>query len=285
MKRFSQFIQAGFIEQEFQFSEIYRYIDKYKSPDMYEVEYLVGNLSVKENQTIWIMWMQGIENAPDLVKKCCDSICKNKPDNFEVVLLTLQNISEYIKLPDYIWEKYYSGVISATHFSDVVRVELLAVYGGCWIDATVFCETNIPLYMVSDMFLFKLESVLSNPVIKMSSWWLAADKKNRIIHATRHMLHKYWYNEEQLCDYFLLHIIMSKIIDEDSACQVIFQDIPYFNSRNAHILIGKLGMQYCSEEWRVIRDSSFVQKLTYKKRHIQGDGYNFYMALLDGKLD
>ena len=72
MKPFSQFIHAGFIEQEFQFSEIYRYIDKYKSPDMYEVEYLVGNLSVKENQTIWIMWMQGIENAPDLVKKCCD---------------------------------------------------------------------------------------------------------------------------------------------------------------------------------------------------------------------
>lgn len=93
--------------------------------------------------------------------------------------------------------------------------------GGCWIDATVFVGDRIPAYMLSDMFMFKLESVLSNPVIKMSNWWMAANAENRIIHATRHMLYDYWRNEDRLGNYFLFHLIMSRLIDEDSAYQAI----------------------------------------------------------------
>lgn len=284
-ENFEQFIHRDYIRQECEFSAFYRYLDKYRRMELYDVERLDGNSAVTMNKTIWVMWLQGMEKAPELVKKCYESIQRNKPDEFQVVLLTRQNISEYVKLPDYIWKKYRGGIISTTHLSDVIRVELLAAYGGCWIDATVFCGDKIPTYMLSDMFLFKLESVLSNPVIKMSSWWLAANADNRIIHATRHMLHDYWKNEDRLGNYFLVHLIMSKLIDEDSACQAIFQGIPFFNSRNAHVLLGKLEMQYSDAEWQIIRKSSFIQKLSYKTRYIQGDGYNYYTALLEDKLN
>lgn len=283
-ENFEQFIHKDYIRQEYEFSVAYRYLDKYRRANLYEVEQPDRNPAVTTNKTIWIMWLQGIENAPGLVKKCCESIRRNKPDDFQVVLLTLHNISEYVKLPDFIWDKYDRGMIFAAHLSDVIRLELLAAYGGCWIDATVYCGDKIPSYMLSDMFMFKLESVLSVPVIKMSNWWLAADAENRIIHATRHMLHEYWKYEEQLCNYFVFHIIMSKVIDEDSACQAIFQGIPYFNSRNAHVLQGKMGMQYSQAEWEMIKKSSLVQKLSHKTRYIQGDGYNYYTALLEDKL-
>ena len=249
------------------------------------VEYPKLNNDVSDNKTIWIMWMQGMGNAPELVRKCYDSICKNKPDGYEIILLSMQNIYEYIMLPDFILEKYDKGIITATHLSDIIRLELLSIYGGCWIDATVFCSGPIPEYMLSDMFLFKLESILCNPVIKMSSWWMAAKKENRIICETRHVMQKYWEYEEQLCDYFLLHIIMSKIIDTYSSCQQMFRKIPFFNSRNAQILVENLGTQYCKRDWEIMKDSSCIQKLTYKNRYIKGDIYNFYMALLDGKLD
>ncbi len=284
-KDFGQFIHGEFIEQELRFSEIYHFLDKFVTKDTYSIEELMGKPEVEVNRTIWLMWLQGLEDAPEVIKKCCSSIYKNKPENYRVILLTGQNINDYITLPDYIWEKYDKGIISATHLSDIIRVGLLATYGGCWIDATVFCASIIPDYMLSDMFMFKLNSVLSVPVIKMSSWWLAADKNNRIIHATRHMLYEYWKNEDALCDYYLLHIIMSKVIDEDSSCRAIFQDIPFFNSANAQVLIGELGSQYSKDRWDIIKNISLVQKLTYKKRHIKGDVYNYYMALLDGKLD
>lgn len=282
---FGRFIHEDFIEQELRFSEIYHYLDKYKSKDLYNVKQLMGNPDVKDDRIVWIMWMQGLENAPDLIKKCCSSIYKNIPENYRVILLTAQNIQEYVELPEYIWEKYNKGIISKAHLADVIRLELLCTYGGCWIDATVFCSRAIPEYMLSDMFLFKLNSVLTTPVIKMSNWWLAADKNNKIMHATRHMLNEYWKKEDVLHNYFIFHIIMSKIIDEDSSCRAIFQDIPFFNSANAQILIAQLGSPYSKKRWEMLRDSSFVQKLTYKRRYIKGDVYNFYMALLDGKLD
>ena len=34
----------------------------------------------KTSDTIWICWFQGMDNAPDLVKKCYQSVVKNNPD-------------------------------------------------------------------------------------------------------------------------------------------------------------------------------------------------------------
>lgn len=285
MENLDKFVHKGFIEQEYRFSEAYSYIDKYMSPDIYNRENPDAMAEINGHLTIWIMWMQGMENAPEIVKKCYGSICRNKPDKYDIVLLTMKNISKYIKLPSYVMEKYDMGIITATHLSDIIRIEILGAYGGCWIDATVFCGNSIPEYMLSDMFFFKLESILSDPVIKMSSWWLAANKENRMIHAARHVLLRYWEREEKLIDYFLLHIIMSKIIDEDLLSQEIFRRIPFFNSKNAQVLVGNLGLEYSEKSWDIMKDASFIQKLSYKKRYIKGDIYNFYMALLDGKLD
>lgn len=283
-KYLDKFVRRDFIEQELQFSEVYVSLDQYQSSDLYQLEELSGNPAIKQNQTIWILWLQGFDQAPALVKKCCDSIFKYKPEHFEIVLLTRRNMKEYIQLPAYVLEKYDTGIITATHLSDIIRLELLGTYGGCWIDATVFCSAPIPEYMLSDMFLFKLDSILCDPVIKMSSWWMAADRRNRIIHASRRLLLRYWESKDQLSSYFLLHLIMSKVIDADACCQELFRKIPFFNSKNAQILVENLGLQYQEGAWDMMKDSSFIQKLTCKKRHIRGDIYNFYTALLEGKL-
>lgn len=278
-----KFIHRKFIEQEMEFSELYRYLDKYKNTGMEglcEVD-IKRNEDIELNRTIWLFWNQGLEHAPGLVKKCYESVCRNVPNGFEIVLLSDQNLSKYIRLPDYIWDKYEKGYITTTHLSDMIRIELLYMYGGCWIDATVFCSSIIPMYMLTGkMFVFQLPSVLSVPTVKMSSWWMSAGSGNRLIHLTRQMLYEYWKQETDIRNYFLLHIIMSKLVDEDIECRNIFQKIPYFNSGNAHVLQGKLGEMFGEEEWKMIRDASCIHKLTYKKKYLQGDIYNYYTALL-----
>jgi mannosyltransferase OCH1-like enzyme len=93
---------------------------------------------------IWMCWMQGLENAPELVRQCYKQIKKNITDR-EIVLITEENIDEYVSFPSYIQEKYKKGIISHTHFSDLLRIELLCKYGGTWIDSTVFCSgSTIP---------------------------------------------------------------------------------------------------------------------------------------------
>lgn len=282
MNNFEQFVHKEFIKQELILSEVYHYLDKYVTKDVFTLPKLEGESSVKRDQTIWILWLQGIQNAPSLVKKCYESVCKNKPDNFDIILLTEDNLSKYVTLPKFIWDKYNAGIIGITHLSDIIRIELLCTYGGCWIDSTVFSMERIPLFMLNgSMFMFKLQGVVTNPVLKMSSWWIYAQKDNRIINATRSILQEYWMNEDNLINYFLLHIIMSKLIDSDSMCKAIFNSIPYFNSGNAHVLYGMLEEGYDSARWNVIKYTSPIQKLSYKRRYIQGDVYNYYNAVLD----
>lgn len=284
MNSFKGLIHKDLIEEELKYSEVYRYLDKYMDDSIYSVTESFNNQMVKENSAIWIFWMQGMEHAPKLVKKCFESVCKNKPEGFDIILLSDKNLSEYIRMPEFIIEKYKKGYISTTHFSDLVRLELLSSYGGCWIDATVFCSGRIPIYMLSgEMFLFKA-SMMDNVVIKISNWWLASNKSNRIIHAAKNILYTFWKNENVIVNYYLFHIIMSKLIDEDYQCNAIFRNIYYFNNSNPHVLQGKMGTEFNEKEWEVIKDISVVHKLTYKKKYIQGDLYNYYQALIDGRI-
>ena len=280
-----KFAHEDYIKREQELSATYYYLDRYINGEIFVTSDIKGNFSVKKNHTIWVLWLQGMECAPKLGKKCYESVCRNKPNDFEVILLTQKNLNQYVDLPEYIWEKHSTGCITTTHLSDIIRVELLCTYGGCWIDATVYCSGAIPRHMVSGrMFLFK-GSMMDEPVLKMSSWWLAGDRNNRILHAARKTLYRYWEQETDARNYFLFHIIMSKIIDEDSASGVIFREIPYFNNGNAHVLQGKLEMAYDEDEWEVIKDISKIHKLSYKRRYVQGDIYSYYIALLEGKLD
>ena len=106
---------------------------------------------------IWFCWLQGLENAPVLVKKCYQSLEENLTDK-EIIVLTEENYREYVRFPEYIQKKIDSGIITRTHMSDLLRLELLIQYGGTWIDATVFCSGGrIPTYMFdSDLFFFQV---------------------------------------------------------------------------------------------------------------------------------
>lgn len=279
-----QFLYKDHIEKQLAYSKVYRYLSRYIDKNTYLITDLKGKETVKCNQTIWVFWMQGMENAPSLIQKCYASVCKNKPDGFDPVLLSDENLREYIQLPEFIWGKYEQGYITTTHLSDIIRIELLCTYGGCWIDATVFCSGPIPEYMLSgEIFLFQ-DTIMSKIVTRMSSWWMYADKSNRLIHATRNVLHSFWEQEDEIHNYYLLHLIISKLVNEDRECNKMFGEMPYVYNGVPHLLFGKLGLKFQEKEWEFIKNSTMIHKLSYKKRYLRGDIYTFYQALMEGKL-
>lgn len=136
------------------------------------------------NRTIWILWLQGEDNAPYLVKKCISSWGKQNPD-WDVVILSEINLPDYIniQLPEN---------LEIAHQSDLIRLELLAKFGGVWADATTFCmqplDDWLHKYFNSGFFMF------SNPKSKrgVSNWFIAAEKSNYIIYELRNKLYRYW---------------------------------------------------------------------------------------------
>lgn len=106
-------------------------------------------------KVIWQYWAQGFDdNLPQVVKDCMESVDKFKGD-YEVIRLSDDTISEYVDLPDYVWDKRGHG-FSITAFSNVLRLALLDVYGGLWLDVTVLLTGYIPArYEGYDYFMFQ----------------------------------------------------------------------------------------------------------------------------------
>lgn len=94
---------------------------------------------------IWIFWWQGLENMPEVVKICYNSVLENAGEH-PVHLITEENYVEYLSGAiwlDTVIEWLKEGRIGYAYFSDIVRCYLIFTYGGIWIDATVLLTKNI----------------------------------------------------------------------------------------------------------------------------------------------
>lgn len=234
---------------------------------------------------VWVCWMQGIENAPLLVQKCYHSLQENLHDR-EIVLITSENISEYTDFPPYIIEKYKKGIITHTHFSDLLRVELLCRYGGTWIDSTVLCSgDNIPSYMLdSDFFLFQnLKPGSDGSTINISSWFITAQANHKFMLAVRELLWAYWKKNDKLIDYFLLHhfiMMVAEYYSEDWE-----KIIPYPNSI-PHILLLRLFEPYNKDVWDELKRICPFHKLAYKRSKEEFEKEStYYDVIFNGKLN
>lgn len=212
---------------------------------------------------IWICWLQGIDNAPHIVKKCFQSVCDNLSDN-EIILIDCNNMKNYIQFPDYIMKKWKNGKISNAHFSDLLRLELLSKYGGIWLDATVLCtDKKIPDFIWnSDLFLYQfLKPGKDGHSHICSSWLICAKQNNKILMAVKYLCYEYWKKQNFLNDYFLMHDMIS--IVAEFYPEEWKKIIPFDNS-TPHILLLQLFEQYDEDTWNIIKKQTMFHKLTYK---------------------
>ena len=64
-----------------------------------------GSPEHKRSKIVWFCWLQGIEQAPEIVHACYNSIKQNIPDR-EIKVIDNDNWKEYLELPDYLVEKW-----------------------------------------------------------------------------------------------------------------------------------------------------------------------------------
>lgn len=222
----------------------------------------------KEHKTtnkVWVCWLQGMENAPELVQKCYKSLEKNLAAH-EIILITSENMMDYVQFPEYIMEKWKKGIITHTHLTDLLRLELLIQYGGMWVDATVLCTQkceNIPdYYFDSDLFFYQcLKPGKDGHASYISSWLISAKSNNKILMATRHLCYEYWKEHNELLDYFLFHYFLSIVLDyypKDWA-----RIVPSDNA-TPHILLLRLFDTFDEKFWNTVTEQIPFHKLSYK---------------------
>lgn len=103
--------------------------------------------NTKYNFRVWIMWWQGYDQAPKIVK---NNFRKLKAlFGKKVIFLSKKNVKEYTNINSNLWQKLNNGTIDFTHWSDIVRFNVLRNNGGLWVDSTVLVSPKAKEYILS----------------------------------------------------------------------------------------------------------------------------------------
>ena len=123
-------------------------------------------ISTEFPKIVWTMWQQGEAHMPDTVKASIKTIKDFAERNgCQFILLTDENLVDFIDIPTDIIEKYKRKELTAAHYSDIIRFSLLYQYGGIWMDATLFVSPYATLEMFKGEFFS-----LNHPPILPEKW-------------------------------------------------------------------------------------------------------------------
>jgi hypothetical protein len=230
-------------------------------------------------KVIWVCWLQGMDSAPDVVKKCYASLQRFCPD-FEIKVVTLDNITEYVHFPDYIWKKYQKKQITNTEFSDLLRLALLSEHGGYWIDSTVFLTDALSMQIQeADFFAYHSDSHLKN-----NNWFLKASKGDVLIRNMKNLMFEYWKYENHLINYFLYHLFFDLMIEKSRYLAQKWGKVPLIYD-DCYDLEYNFFTPYSDELWQSIQQKTSIHKLSYKYKKDKEIRGTFLEKLLGGRLD
>lgn len=219
----------------------------------------IENKTHEYSDYVWWCWLQGEENAPDLCKACLRSIRTECPEK-EIIVITENNYSDYVSFPDFIIEKYQKGLISKTHFSDLLRLQLLITHGGTWIDSTCYLTEKPDYIFDNPLFVFQNKE-RGDDSIMASNWLISSEKYNPILVLTRDMIFNWWKKHNHLYHYFFFHFFFHL------ACEFYkgeFNKTPFFSNLPCHVMQRELFNQFDQKRFEQIKKMSAVHKLTYK---------------------
>lgn len=182
---------------------------------------------IAEDAPIWVCWLQGEENMPFLCKKCLESIRKHSVKH-PVKLITFDNYTQYVNIPEYILEKVGKS-ISFTHFSDILRANLLADHGGLWLDATIYLTQDLSSY---DLPFFSLKQDYPDNKRTVNDWmwtgFFMGGVKGNLMHCyLRDFFNEYWKKERHLIEYLLIDYIMLTGYRNIPAIKRMVDAVPY----------------------------------------------------------
>lgn len=230
---------------------------------------LVEKESGVKPRIIWTTWLKGEDEAPELMRACWTSIRRHLPD-YELRIVTLENIGEWCELPDYIFEKYRKGRIPPALFSDVMRLDLLMRHGGTWIDGTVLC-TGFPTERLqkqwkaiedSELCLFRYYQRGRKEPVGMSTWFISAYSENAVLATARNMMLAYWRDYDCVVDYYLPHLCIGAALQRRPN---LIAAMPRCNSTHSTMLGGALGRDFDEAAWKDLTEHVAFHKLNFRK--------------------
>ena len=230
-----------------------------------------SDLNSPSGAPIWFCWLQGMENAPELVKVCLESL--RASIGGDIIVLDAQNYTDYVTLPEYVIRKYKKGIIPPALFSDMLRLELLIRYGGTWIDSTVWTSPKVGAkdskcwqawqkIQESELFIYRYFN-REGRVEGMSNWFIHAEAGNALLKDVRDMLYAYWHDYNCTVEYYIFHLFFSHVAKRYPE---MIRKMPRGNSYHALWLRDHVEREISKEDWQKLINNVPFHKLNWRKK-------------------
>ena len=258
------------------------------------VDYLISGVEhplslvrndMDSNDIIWTCWFQGFENAPEIVRRCISSFENIKGK--KVIVIDETNFQNYISLPASILQKFFSGVINYTAFSEIIRLELLASYGGMWLDATMFIPKELKIDCNKYDFFSPVEKerVESHELFGLfPMFFIYCKSEYAPIIKIRNYILNYWLNNDSQIDYFMVdHFFKYEYINNPEFRNDV-DSVPVLGKSLHSLELYYLDERY-SDKIRIFmkNDPLGIFKLNHKNKHSVSSG-NLYGLIVTGSL-
>ncbi len=164
---------------------------------------------------VWVCWWQGEEKAPEMVRYCLASLRRHMPEDAELHLITEKNCASYIELDPVFTEKAAKGIITSVHLTDILRMQLLYLYGGLWADATCYFTDGSCFEQAWDTEFFSPCTMAGRERIhetshgKWFSFLMGGRPGNAVCAYGLYALRRYWENRENMPDYVLIDYVIA----------------------------------------------------------------------------
>lgn len=247
-----------------------------------------SNKALKNSKIIWVFWWQGKKNMPSLVRACYNSLQENSSDG-KVILITQKNYSKYTDISPEILTLLKNKKITLTHFSDILRFNLLKNYGGLWLDATIFVNKPITKKYFQSLFTCSGYDDNNYFFVTKGNWcgFLIGGTKNNILFTFMDIFFKnYWKENTKIIDYFLIDYALNYAWEHNLGH---FRDYTKDNlGKNNPFLFDlapKLNAKFEEKKWQEIQKNTEMYKLSYKIKLVKSKDtfYNKIVNPMGGK--
>jgi len=203
---------------------------------------------------------------PEVVKVCYASLLKNA-DGQKRNLIPADNYALFADVPEYIIEKHKKGMISHTHFSDILRMCLLSKHGGLWIDATVYVSGKLPSFDGVPFWTGKWSNGRKS-LLKRVSFLLNCMPNSPFASFVKDCFFKYCSENDRFATYLLLDVFMDLAYERVSVVRDLMDGVPEVQ-RGLYDLYHILNTEYDEEEYLSLCKDICFHKLTYREDYFK----------------
>ena len=189
--------------------------------------------------------------------------------NHEVILVTMDNVKEYVDIPKQIYHLASEGKISITHLSEVVREHILYQQGGIWMDATLYMAAPF------DVSIYQYEYYSLKGTFKIWPWtsfFQASGKANVQPHIVSELFRTYLSEHDNLLTYLLIDCFITIACQKSLVAKQQIESLPL-----ADTSVFELNDYYLDEPddesvFKKLKEKSNIHKLSYKYQHFEESG-------------